>query len=392
MQRVRNWVRSHRPELLEAAPVAFLLVLSQIEVWSTHLDIPKPAVAAVSIAAIAPLFWRRRYPIPTAVILLAGIVVIANAWSLMDNFISPFGALLVAAYSAAAHQSTRVGWTVVALVLVLMSLGAAIDGRSVGDVVWVDLIVLAVAGAGRGVHARQQRVVALADQAILLEHERDAKARAAVAEERLRIARELHDVVAHGISVIVLQARGGKKVVATDEAEAREAFEEIETTAQQALTEMRRLLGMLRRQDEDVALGPTPTLANIDALASHVRDAGLPVDVVVTGDVDKVPPAVALSAYRLVQEGLTNALKHAGPAHARVYVNCSRSEVEVEVIDDGRGMSGSRNGNGNGANGGGHGLTGMRERVAMLGGQLDVGPRDGGGFAMRARLPVSGSA
>jgi signal transduction histidine kinase len=175
-------------------------------------------------------------------------------------------------------------------------------------------------------------------------------------------------------------------VLGPREGEAREAFDEIETTAQQALTEMRRLLGMLRQQDEELTLGPQPSLANLDALAAHVRDAGLPVDVVVKGNVDRLPPGVDLSAYRLVQEGLTNALKHAGPARARVFVNCGTDEVEVEVIDDGRGL------NGKGDSTGGHGLTGMRERVSMLGGQIEVGPRDSGGFALRARLPLDGVA
>jgi signal transduction histidine kinase len=143
---------------------------------------------------------------------------------------------------------------------------------------------------------------------------------------------------------------------------------------------------MLRQQDEELTLGPQPSLANLDALAAHVRDAGLPVDLVVKGDVDRLPPGVDLSAYRLVQEGLTNALKHAGPARARVFVNCSETELEVEVIDDGQGV------NGNGDSTGGHGLTGMRERVSMLGGQIEVGPRDSGGFALRARLPLDGVA
>jgi signal transduction histidine kinase len=384
MHHAREWLKLHRREVIEAAPVVFLLVLSQIEVWTTSLDVPKPLVALVAAATIVPLFWRRRYPLITTAVVLAGVIVTASVWALMDNFISPFGALLVAAYSGAAHQPPRTAWTVVGLVLGLMAVGAAIDGRPIGDVAFVDLIVAGVAAAGRSVHSRQQRVIALADQAVLLEHERDAKARAAVAEERLRIARELHDVVAHGISVIVLQARGGRKVLTAEESEARGAFEEIETTAQQALNEMRRLLGMLRQQDEDLSLGPAPSLANIGALATHVRDAGLPVDVIVKGDVDRVPPAVGLSAYRLVQEGLTNALKHAGPARARVFVNCANGEVEVEVIDDGRGV------NGTGDRSGGHGLTGMRERVAMLGGQLEVGPREGGGFALRARLPLNG--
>jgi signal transduction histidine kinase len=386
--RAREWLRTvDRGSALYALPVAVLVVLGQIETWSTSLDLDlRPLAAAVLLAMTLVLAWRRRHPLVVAAVVCGGLVTVSLAWDLMDNFVSPFGALLVAIYSIAAYASFRTAVGVYGLLIAFILSGALFDSRPIGDLLWVASILTGVWAAGRGVHLRQQRVVALADHAVALEHERDAKARAAVAEERVRIARELHDVVAHGISVIVLQARGGRKVLDPREAEAREAFEEIETTAQQALTEMRRLLGMLRRQDEELALGPQPSLANLDSLAASVRDAGLPVDVVVNGRIDRLPPAVDLSAYRLVQEGLTNALKHAGPAHARVFVNCSPDEVEVEVTDDGLGV------NGNGMSTGGHGLTGMRERVAMLGGRIDVGPQTTGGFALRARLPLDGSA
>jgi signal transduction histidine kinase len=386
MRRARSWLTDNRRTVVDAGPVVLLLVLGQIEVWSTELDIPKALVALLLAAMTCALFWRRRHPIATTVVVLAGVVVLSSGWQLMDNFISPFAALLLAVYSGTAYSAARTAWTVIGLNSALLIVGTVIDSQPIGDVVFVLVILAAVAAAGRGVHARQQRVTVLADRAVALEHERDAKARAAVAEERVRIARELHDVVAHGISVIVLQARGGRAVVGPREDEAREAFDEIESTAQGALIEMRRLLGMLRQHDEELALGPQPSLANLDALAAHVRDAGLPVDVIVKGDVNRLPPGVDLSAYRLIQEGLTNALKHAGPARARVYVSCSADDVEVEVIDDGGGL------NGKGDSTGGHGLTGMRERVSMLGGQLEIGPRESGGFALRARLPLDGVA
>ena len=387
MTRTRHSLgRLDRGTALYLLPVVVLVVLGQIEVWSTSLDLQaRPLAAAVMLVMTLALLWRRRHPLVVAAVVAGGVAVVSIGWDLMDNFVSPFGALLVAIYSCAAYASFRAALGVYAATSAFILAGTLVDGRPIGDMLWVVSIITGVWAAGRGVSLRQQRVVALADHAVALEHERDAKARAAVAEERLRIARELHDVVAHGISVIVLQARGGRKVLDPREDEAREAFEEIETTAQQALTEMRRLLGMLRRQDEELALGPQPSLANLDTLAASIRDAGLPVDVVVKGSVDRLPPAVDLSAYRLVQEGLTNALKHAGPAHARVFVSCSDDEVEVEVTDDGRGV------NGNGMTTGGHGLTGMRERVAMLGGRIDVGPDASGGFALRARLPFDGA-
>jgi signal transduction histidine kinase len=375
-----------RSSALYALPVVVLVVLGQIEVWSTTLDLhPRPLAAAVLLAMTGALVWRRRHPLATAAVVFGGLLAVSLGWDLMDNFVSPFGALLVAIYSIGAYSSFRTAVGVYGALTAFILSGWFLDNKPIGDLLWVASIVTGVWAAGRGVALRQQRVTALADHAVALEHERDAKARAAVAEERVRIARELHDVVAHGISVIVLQARGGRKVLDPRESEAREAFEEIETTAQQALTEMRRLLGMLRRQDEELALGPQPSLTNLDTLAASVRDAGLPVEVVVKGSLERVPPAIDLSAYRLVQEGLTNALKHAGPAHARVFVSCSGKEVEVEVTDDGRGV------NGNGMSTGGHGLTGMRERVAMLGGQIEIGPRTAGGFALRARLPLDGA-
>ena len=199
-------------------------------------------------------------------------------------------------------------------------------------------------------------------------------------EERTRIARELHDVVAHAISVIVLQARGARHALSAEPEDARGAIDSIEETATQALGEMRRLLGMLRESDEEVALAPQPSLAHLDALVAHVRDAGVPVDVRVEGTPRELAPGVDLSAYRIVQEALTNALKHAGQARVRVFVRYGDDLLEVEVADTGAG----------GVNGGtpGHGLAGMRERVAVFGGELESGPRTEGGYAVRARLPL----
>jgi signal transduction histidine kinase len=169
-------------------------------------------------------------------------------------------------------------------------------------------------------------------------------------------------------------------MIETEPAEARQAFDSIETTAQSALTEMRRLLGMLRSDDEQLALAPQPSLENLDSLVAQVREAGLPVEVSVEGEQVALPPGVDLSAYRIVQEGLTNALKHAGPARARVYVRYRPDDVEVEIVDDGPGkQNGDRRG---------HGLTGVRERVALHGGELDVGRVPEGGYALRARLPL----
>jgi signal transduction histidine kinase len=233
--------------------------------------------------------------------------------------------------------------------------------------------------AGRVIRHRREREQQLESEAGALKLERDLKAREAVAEERVRIARELHDVVAHAISVIVLQARGGRRVLHSDPGEAREALDAIERAGEQALTEMRRLLGLLRDGDEELALAPQPSLARIDDLAASLTETGLPVEVRVEGTPVNLPPGIDVTAYRIVQEALTNTLKHAGPARAFVVVRYEPGVVELEVLDDGPGAAGG--------NGSGHGLAGIGERVAVYGGELASGRRPEGGYALRARLP-----
>jgi len=223
----------------------------------------------------------------------------------------------------------------------------------------------------------------LATDNVRLDPERVSAARRAAAEERARIARELHDVVGHAIGVIVLQADGGRRLLRVDPGETERALTTIEQTGRGALDEMRRLVAMLRATDDEDALAPQPGLAGLEELAADVRAAGLPVDVVIEGQPTALPAGVDLSAYRIAQEALTNALKHAGPAHARVLVRYGAREVGIEVEDDGRGAPTA------GSNGGGHGLVGIRERAALYGGQVDAGPRPEGGFAVRVRLPYS---
>jgi signal transduction histidine kinase len=179
---------------------------------------------------------------------------------------------------------------------------------------------------------------------------------------------------------MVVQARGGRRVLASEPAEAREAFAAIERTGHEALDEMRRLLGMLRRSDEEVALAPQPSLRELDRLVEEIRAAGLPVQVVLEGQPRELPPGVELSAFRIVQEALTNALKHAGPARARVVIRYGADDLELEIADDGLG-----GGNGTGP---GYGLIGMRERVSVYGGELEAGPQAAGGYALRVRLPL----
>jgi signal transduction histidine kinase len=219
-------------------------------------------------------------------------------------------------------------------------------------------------------------------RAQLAERERDVAAREAVVGERARIARELHDVVAHSVSVMVVQAQAGPRLLAEPE-RAKGVFESIETTGREALVELRRLLGVLRAPDQQPATVPQPGLAALQTLVDQVRDAGMRVDLRVEGDPSQLPPGIDLSAYRIVQEALTNSLKHAGRAEAEVIVRYEPSALELEILDNGAGAP-SR------VNGSGHGLVGMRERVVLYGGTLEVGARNGHGFAVRARLPLGG--
>jgi len=215
-------------------------------------------------------------------------------------------------------------------------------------------------------------------RARLAERERDVAAREAVVEERARIARELHDAVAHSVSMMVIQAGAERRVV--DDGSTREVLQTIEQIGRTALTEMRRLVGMLRTDSSD-RLAPQPTLADLPMLMTQVREAGLPVEFVIEGDRRELPVGIELSAYRIVQEALTNALKHAGRAHAAVRVRYGPDSLELEIADDGAGTPAD-------VPGGGHGLAGIRERVTLYGGKFDASARRDGGFAVRALLPL----
>jgi len=360
-----------------------LAALFQLEVWTVDPSHPpgdvgtafssgeRAVAAAGGLVFTLSLAWRRRAPL---VVLAVAIVtmLLANLVSALDAPATPAIALVVAVYSVGAHTAglrASIGALGVAGVIGVI----AARQLSLADVLFIAMIVGGAWLAGRAIRHRRLRETQL-------EREK-AEAEAAIAEERTRIARELHDVVAHAISVIVLQARGGRKLLDAEPEEARQALDAIERTASQALGEMRRLLGLLRESDAELALAPQPTLSRLEDLVGQVREAGLPVEVAVEGEPRELPPGVDLSAYRIVQEALTNALKHAGPATARVTVRYGDGELDLEISDDGVGA-----GNGGGA---GQGLAGIRERVAVFGGDVETGQRPEGGYAVRARLPYA---
>jgi signal transduction histidine kinase len=342
----------------------------------------RPLNLLLGLGFCASLMLRRRYPL---VPLAAGLVIIelANlARPAVPNQLAETGAFLFgfvfAIYSAGRYAT---GSAVLGCALLVVA-AIPLAGIEPGDpVAFTDIAFFVMFLGGPFVGGRIVRRRVAREQ--VLEVERDTKAAEAVADERARIARELHDVVSHAISVVVLQARGGRKLLADEPASAREAFDVIEQVSEQALTEMRRLLGLLRAGDDELALAPQPSIARIDELISGLKASGLPVEVTVEGEPAPLPAGVDVSAYRIVQEALTNALKHAGPARAHVYLRYHADDLELEILDDGAG-----GGNGGGS---GHGLAGIRERVAVIGGEMDSGARPGGGYAVRARLPL-GSA
>jgi signal transduction histidine kinase len=344
------------------------------------------ALTAVFAAIVTvSLNWRRTWP-------LTVMVVAASAWTVpimvglvpSEAALTPLIALLVAVYSVARHASTRpaVIGAIVALVSAVAS-DLRMDHPGLGDFGFTAILISWPWFAGYALRGRELTNAALATRAELLEAERDAKARVAVTEERARIARELHDIIAHSVSVMVVQAGAAEEVLPRQPERARAALAAISATGRGALVDLRRLLGLLRDGDLPPTLQPRPGLADLDTLAGQVRSAGLPVTLRISGDTTGLPAGIDLTAFRVVQEALTNTLKHAGPATADVAVHSGPDGLVVTVTDTG---AGGRAGEG------GHGLIGMRERVSLYGGELTAGSAPDGGFQVRARLPVEGAA
>jgi signal transduction histidine kinase len=332
-----------------------------------------------------PLAARRRFPLAV----LAASVASGVAFTALD--LPPdllWLAIPVAVYSVAAYGDRWVALAGLVVAEVGLVANQLTPGRfQAPTVVGNALLIVAAWLLGHFVGVRRLNVLQLEERTAELEQAREELARRAVVEERLRLARELHDVVAHAMSVIAVQSGVGAHVADTQPKEAAKALAAIEATSRAALTELRRLLGVLRQADEPPGdLTPVPGLADLDVLLAEVTKAGLAVKLQVNGTRPQLPAGVDLSAYRIIQEALTNVVKHAGSARAQVVVGYRDQEVTVEVIDDGRGAVTSVS---DGRVGTGHGLIGMRERVQAFGGDLEAGPRPGGGFRVAARLPLA---
>jgi signal transduction histidine kinase len=349
-------------------------------VTNDHLFKDTGVVAVVfGLLTTVPVYWRRRYPLPALVTSCLGIFVVSAGMWRVNNL--PIAVLFVT-YAVGAHAPRRQAMAGLALVIATIGAIYLTDAPDL-DATEALVNMLLFSGAwlaGQVVQARNATAEAkLAEAEERAESHRQQEARL-LAEERLRLAQELHDVVAHSMSVIAVQAGMGAHVIDERPAEAKQALAAISETSRRTLQEMRRLLGVLRDEEGERSHAPAPGLGELPALVDDVRKAGVDVELSMVGEPGCVPHGVELSAYRLVQEGLTNVIKHAGPAAVTVTVRCEPTEVLVEVIDDGRGAAASNGG-------GGHGLRGMRERVAVWGGTFDAGPQAGGGFRIAARLP-----
>jgi signal transduction histidine kinase len=341
--------------------------------------VPIPALLVFAVTSAA-LYWRRRAPLA-----VLGVVLLGWAATIGSGYSDVGGAALVALYSLGRHSAvSRWSHLAVDAAVVLMVVDGLTDPVPWGEIVFGAAVTVAAWYVGRRLRLRSERSAQQArDQA--------AEARRIVTEERARIARELHDVVAHRVSLMTVQAGAAKAVAAADPDSARQAMSAVEEAGRQALDELRHLLGVLRPDADPDGLGPQPGLADIPRLADQIRAAGLDVSLTMDGLPAPLPARVELSAYRIVQEALTNTLKHGGPrTRAEVRLRGDADGLTVEVLDDGRGaLVASPPAAGEGA-AVGHGLVGMRERAQLLGGRLEAGPRTGGGFRVVARLPTRG--
>jgi signal transduction histidine kinase len=356
-----NWLLRH-PRLVDVLLVALLIPVSVAEIGS-HSSLEQRFGFAV--LASLPLLARRQRPVLVLVVVLAATLVeeavIHKTMQLPAT---------LAVYTVAAHCGRDVAIRAGGLAILILFIPLP------GFIQWGPPIPAVAAWLlGDNLRTRRAYMRELEARAARLEREQEESARRAAAEEQARIARELHDVLAHNVSVMVVQAAAADDVFESQPDRAREALRAIERTGRAALTELRRLLGAVRTTE----FAPQPGLAGLDVLVEGVRAAGLPVTLEVEGELDDLPTGLDLSAYRIVQEALTNAIKHADASLAEVRVWRTPEGVELEVVDDGAGPVG---------NGRGQGLIGMRERASLLGGEVEAGPKPGGGFRVKATLPL----
>jgi signal transduction histidine kinase len=374
-----------RPSSVDAALALLFATAAQLEVWAGGMPGPPAAKLTLAVLTTVPLAWRTVAPVAVVVVTTGGYALAVVLGVPADEPLVPLLTPLVAIYSLGAHGSGRG---------ILAGTGAALAAYSVASV-WgtgaevSDLfrnaaavfVALAVGRAVRVMGFEADRLEARASQ---LERERDEQAQVAVAEERARIARELHDVIGHSISVMGVQAGAVRRLLAPEQAREREALLAVERVGRDAVEEMHRLLGFLRSNGERVTPGTPLTLQRVEDLVTEMRRAGLEVDLHVDGQLDDLSAGRALAAFRILQEALTNVLRHAPGARVSASLRRTAAELQIEIADNGGVGPGTR------SEGGGQGLVGMRERAALYGGTLEAGPRSDRGFMVVARLPAGG--
>jgi len=370
---VRSWRSRFDPKTVDRAIAVVVTILTQLEIWLADDAASNRVVGSVvAVAITAPIAVRRRYPMLVG----TGVPVLATFdHAFWDAQSAGYPIATFLALYALAVWTRRRQFIAGAALVALAAFGssALTDGSLIDTAPWVVVTTAIMLLVRRIVGDRERR-------AELAERERDVAAREAVLEERSRIARELHDVIAHNVSMMVVQAGAERRLLDGTGGSTRDVLEGIERAGRSALTEMRRLVGMLRTDMAD-SLAPQPGLDDLPRLVTQVQAAGLPVELHVDGDRSSIPVGIDLSAYRIVQEALTNALTHANDARATVRVRYADDVLELEISDDGDAAGGHEPG-------GGHGLVGIRERVALYGGRFTAGRRPEGGFTVRVRLPI----
>lgn len=376
-----------------AALVTGLLASALAQIWlvddpSAHgWGGPRGLSTAVAAGAVLPVLAVRRRPILALAVSFCGAGLNVALTAPAEGAFQTFVALIVLAFGVGTYVSGRRSpVTLAVLECATVAVGVVVRlGQDYPSPTFLPILVWFAAawGVGRLVRSWRLRAVELERLTGQLAAERDARAREAVTVERARIARELHDVIAHNVSVMSVQAAAADRVLDGDQPVVREALRTIEGTARATVDEMRRMLGILRTADRESELAPQPGLDDVESLVEQARAAGLPVDLRVEGTARALPAGLELSAYRILQEALTNTIKHAGEARAAVTVRYASRAVEIEVLDDGPGDGGGA--------GTRHGIVGMRERVALFGGELETGRREEGGWMLRARLPHAAS-
>jgi signal transduction histidine kinase len=373
-----------RPPLRDVVLALALVALLETEVALEHLH-PYRATIPLFALWMGALAWRRIAPLLMVFVGYTATLIGAVFGVSQHGPFLPIIGVFVALYSLALYATPRRAAVGLAYALACFYLQVVLamhngESYSAGDFGFITVLSLAPWLVGKAMRGRLAHLDVLETQAARAERAQEERARAAAKEERARIARELHDVIAHSVSVMVVQAGAAEEVLRQAPERALEPIRAVQDTGRAALAEMARLLGMLRRDAEELGLAPQPGLDDLGALVGEARAAGLPVQLHVEGESRPLPVGADLSAYRIVQEALTNARKHAREAQATVTVRYTSDALELEVLDNGQGGKSAREG--------GHGLIGMRERVALFGGELDAGPNAGGGFRVHARLPL----